>query len=435
MVTIFSKPGMHRAKSQSTKSYSEATVFPVLSIENLLPEIEKNHYLNKVQEIVTLSDEYFKIFYENLIENFALFVQVLPEVYGEELGGLLNDGLRRALLAIRLLHENRDPKPHPLFVFAVFSIALLADVGQILRYRVMISDENGVFLDDWYPFLGSMPDFGEFYKLRPYEETPQSLVRGATPIIARQLLNETSITWLSSNNQIFDMWLSFLNKGEDWAGGLAKILKIDPKELLSRKAEVIGIIPLDIKTFDPMGTDLGEKFLAWLKKGLDDGSISYNEANSTVHVVKTNELDLSVFLQSPELFQQFCNIYAKTRDWIVVSKQFNLLGLTKLSGSDVKFEQFFSDTQEAKTGKLGFLSSEKGNKSFSQSQLASANHLKEGLVIKDAKMLFGAKVPPVSQFVREIEMRWGLDNVMPKARNSQGANSNTQAPPENRLKI
>src|SRR5262245_18559064 len=102
MVKIFLKPSVHRAKSQATKIYNEATLFPILPVDKLLLSVEKTHYLNKIHEIVGLPDDYFQLIYEDLVDRFAQFVQVLPERYGEELGGLLNDGLRRGLLAIQI---------------------------------------------------------------------------------------------------------------------------------------------------------------------------------------------------------------------------------------------------------------------------------------------------------------------------------------------
>jgi hypothetical protein len=429
MVNIFLKQQLHKAKSSSAKTYAESTLFTILSAQQLLPEVEKTHYLNKLQEIVCLPEDYFKVIYEELIDNFAVFVQTLPESYGEELGGLLTDGFRRGLLAIQILTNTAETKPHPLYVFAIFSIALLSDLGQILNYRIMISDEKGGFIDEWVPCLGPMTEFGEYFKLRPYEGTPIALISAVTPLLARQLLSETAITWLSSNNQIFDMWLAFLNKGEDWSGGLGKVLKVERKDFENKKVE-IGLVPTDIPRTEPMGTDLAEKFLAWIKSGLLDGTISFNEVDSNVHVIKTNEVDASVFLQAPELFQQFINTYPKTRDWVVVCKQFNYLGITQLSGQDVKFQQFFADSPEGKSGKLGFLSKEKNDqkrltaneKSVLPSRVITAeNSIKEGVVVKDAKMLFGKKVPAVSQFLRDIEMRWSNDSGLPKIRSSSEA--------------
>jgi hypothetical protein len=423
MVNIFLKPNIHKAKSSSSKTYAESTLFTILPKEELLPEVEKKHYLDSLQEIVSLPEDYFKIIYEELIDNFALFVQVLPESYGEDLGGLLNDGLRRGLLAIRILKETSESDRHPLFLFAIYSIALLADLGQVLNYRIMISDEKGAFIDEWVPALGYMHEFGQYYKIRPYE-APATLVRSVTPLFGRQLLNDTAMTWLSSNSQIFDMWLAFLNQ-EEWSGGLGKILKVERKDFENKK-EQIGLIPIGIPRTEPSETDLAEKFLAWIKSGLADGKISFNEVDSMVHVVRTQESDLSAFLQAPELFQRFTYEYMKTRrDWVGLCRAFNQLGLTDVSGPDLKIKQFFAEGGEAKSGKLGFLGQEKtesGKYSAQEKSVLStrlvttSNSIKEGIVVKNAKMLFGNKVQAASKFLRDIEMRWGHENSLPKAK-------------------
>lgn len=429
MVKIFLKSHLHKPKDQQAKSYSEATLFPILPLEKLLPDIEKNHYLQKIKEIVLISDEYFNIIYADLIDNFALFVQTLPEFYGEELGGLLSDGLRRALLAIQILTDKPEAKPHPLFVFAVFSLALLSDLGQVIgSYRVMISDEKGAFIDDWYPLLGNMSEFGDYFKLRPYEGTSQSLIHNITPLLARQLLTDTGLTWLSSNNQIFDMWLAFLQKGEDWAGGLGKILKIDRKQFELMKKHELDSLTLDIHPQEALDTEMGEKFWEWLKTALADGTVTYNESDSKVHVVHYSELELSIFLQAPELFRQFCNLYPRYRDWVAACKQFNALGLTRLKeGNELKLEQFFSDNPEGKPSRLGFLGREKTAKQksshgeqglLSSSMVTTSKNVVQGVVVKDARLLFGAKVPGASPYLQSIEMRWGLENVLPKIRNA-----------------
>jgi Putative conjugal transfer nickase/helicase TraI C-term/Putative helicase len=414
MVKIFLKPTTHQLKSQNSKAYTEATLFPIVSCEKLLPDIEKKHYLSKIQEIITLPDDFFSATYEDLIHHFALFVQLLPSTYGEELGGLLNDGLRRSLLATKILHQHPD-NPHPLLAFAVFSIALLVDIGSLLNYKVMISNENGAFIDKWHPHLGPMTEFGEYYKLRHCETTPQSLIQGATPILARQLLSETAITWLSSNDQIFDMWLAFLHQGDKWAGGLAKILKIDPKQFEPKKDEA-NLFSIDIEVYNPIDTDLGEKFLLWLKSGLKEGSIRYNESDSKVHIVKLNEFDLAVFLQTPELFQQFCDADGRIRDWVVVFKQFRALGLTHSNKRE--FKHLSSEPLDVKTDKLGSLTKQKlsEKKLFSEKQASRiAIHLKDATVVKEAKVLFGSTSLPVSQYSKEIKLRYyklqGLPNL------------------------
>lgn len=414
MVKEFLKSHSHFAKSASVKNYNEATLFPILPLEDLLPEIEREHYFNKIQRITNLPDDYFATIYKDLITRFALFVQIIPERYGEDLGGLLNDGLRRALMAIQILIQNEQERPHPLFVFAIFSIALLSDIGQILQFQIAISDENGNFIDEWCPYLGSMSEFGAYFKLRPYEGIPTSLIYGATPLLAHKLLGEVAVTWLASNTQIFNMWLAFLQKGDEWLGGLGKILKIDKKQFDLKKQD-INAFPIDAVTSEPQETLLAEKFLEWLKKGLNDGSIPYNGADSKVHIVKVNALDLAVFLQAPELFQQFANsnVYPNSPAWNVISKAFHHLGLTKLSGADVRFEQFILD---APNKQHSFLSNDAQSKRRAGLKAARLD-FKEGLMV-NVRTLFGKVSPATSPYLKDMEMRWKKSNELPKLSNA-----------------
>lgn len=419
-MNIFSKSPLRKGKG-SQQNYSESTLFPVLNFEDLFPDIEREIYLKKLKDLVAVPDDHFQVVYRDLIKNFVEFVQLIPEFYGEDLGGLLNNGLRRGLSAVQLLYETANKKPHPLFVFTVFSVALLSDIGQVIgTQKVMISDEKGVCIDEWCPYLGSLSEFGAYYKLRSYGGANKSLVKSVTPLLARQLLTETGLVWLASNNRILDMWLAFLYKGEDWEGGLGKILKLEKKQFDLRSEEV-GLISIDVSLIDPSGTELGEKFLAWLKEGLENGTISVNKADSLVHIVKTGDIEQGVFLEAPEIFQQFAKII-QFRDWVVIYKQFNYLGLTKLSGSDYKIQQFFEDSSEVKRGKLGFLGEKAAGAALPEgiaTRGLTRSKIKEGILIKDAGFVYGRnKIPGQSPFLKEIEMRWMLDNTLPKIKDT-----------------
>jgi Putative conjugal transfer nickase/helicase TraI C-term/Putative helicase len=413
-----------KLKGQS-KSYAEATLFPILSAEQLLSEFDKKQYIKKVQELAALSDEYFETIYTGLINNFIKFVQILPEKYGEDLGGLLNDGLRRGLLAIKILHETAETEPHPLLIFAIYSVALLADVAQVSgTQRVVISDDKGEFIGEWCPFLGPMIQFGDYFKLRPYSAMSHTSIRAMTPILARQLLTETGITWLASNNQIFDMWLAFLQSGEDWAGGLGKILKLEKKQFESLKDQEIGLIPVEIQTLEPLDTELGEKFLAWLKKGLEDGSISVNQQDSSVHIVGV--VVAGVFLDT-HIFKQFSQSNPRFGDWISVYRQFVALGLTHLTKFDSKLQQFIAESPEAKGAKRGFLAPDKaetrgygqkgvlGIQAATTQSITKMKNTREGVVIKDAGLIYkdSSKIPTHSQYLRDLETRQRVDVTLP----------------------
>lgn len=426
-MNIFSKSHLRKGKGAQLKNYSENTLFPVMSYQDLFPEFEEKVYLRRLQDMVAVPEDHFDAVYKALLTQFVEFVQVLPENYGDDLGSLLNDGLRRGLFSVQLLHETSPKKPHPLFIFAVFSVALLSDIGHILgSQKVMISDDKGYFIDEWCPFLGPIKDFGAYYKLREYGGSSRSLIRSSTPVLARQLLSDTAIVWLSSNSRILDMWLAFLHKGEDWEGGLGKILKLEKKQF-DLRSEEIGLISVDCPSIEGFGTELGENFLAWLKEGIENGSISVNKADSHVHIVRSGEIEQGVFLEAPEIFKQFANA-VKVRDWVVTYKQFNYLGLTKLSGNDYKIQQFFEDVSDTKRGKLGFLGEKNEARAPSAATesvatrglLSRSRNIREGVIVKDAGFIFGSnKIPGQSPYLKEVEMRWMMDNSLPKIKENQ----------------
>ena len=84
----------------------------------------------------------------------------------------------------------------------------------------------------------------------------------------------------------------------------------------------------------------------WLKEQIEAKKIAFNEDGSMVHLVQEGLL-----LEHERIFRDFTKAFSEYRDWIVVYKQFNHLGLTRLSGQDYKFEQYFSDSPYKTVGK------------------------------------------------------------------------------------
>lgn len=406
----FLKSFSKKMNKKSVQNYTGASIFPVLSADQLVPASDQKSFLKRLNERLRLPDEHFDVLYGELLTNFIEYVQILPSMYGGHLGSMIYEGMHRAHLAIKLLYDTSEKEPEPLYTYAVFSMALLLDIKHVMStQKVMISDDHGNFEMEWCPFTGSMIGRGEYFKLREYAGHREAFLHSINAILAEDLLPDAGKAWLYSDTDIFDMWISVLTGHSDWAGKLGHLLKILLKQLEDLKLEEVDIGLVDVEGYESSDLEAGEKFLEWLKEGLEDGSISVNEKDSMAHM-----LEEGMWFDVPEIFHAFNNTYASFRDWIVVQKQFNNLGLPMLSGYDYKHMQYFSEKGEA-ASRLGFLTHKQTGQGKEQ----------QGMIIKDKGLLFKdkSKMPGVSEHMKSGKINWKQSAQLPKLSGSVTASA------------
>jgi hypothetical protein len=442
-------------KKITTPDYNAQSLFTVRSSAQLLEAAQRVSYLKKINEVVKLPEEHFHSLYATLVDRFVEFVQILPVRYGEHLSGLLQESLRHALIALEVLFESSPKKPQPLYIYAVFSMALLSDLVKVIAtQKVMISDENGIYIDEWCPFAGSMVEQGgQYYKIREYGGYREAFLNSANTLLAQRVMPDLGLRWLASSPRIFDMWIAVLTGHEDWAGDLGLLKKLLNKRKLDEQQKMelwLEQVPMDYTV--PEDVAIGEKFLEWLKDSLENEKISVNEKDSFVHI-----LDDGILIQTPEVYDAFNHTYSSYRDFIVLQKQFNYLGVTKLSGYDYRFEQYFTQRADT-TSRLGFLShtqqaqmaAQKTQTEQKLSTEASTNQKaqqtpaqklpldiksknSQQLLIKDPGIIYSsmAKVPPVSKEMKELTVNWVQERNLPNLLNKQSAQP-TITPPQNK---
>jgi hypothetical protein len=110
---------------------------------------------------------------------------------------------------------------------------------------------------------------------------------------------------------------------------------------------------------------------------LKDKSISVNEKDSKVHKV-----DGGLYIDYKALAKDFSSVYgSKFPNWVVVSGQFNSMGIAKLSGQDYKFDQFFGKRHAYGLGGMFAGGTAKGG------GIAGSIKSPDGLVIDDMRKL------------------------------------------------
>lgn len=407
-----------RRKKITAPEYNAQSLFTVRRASQLLSGSERRGYHKRINDLVKLPEAHFHTLYADLVDNFIEYAQILPVRYGEHLSGIMQDGLRHGLMALQLLFDTSPKKPEPLFVYAVFSMALLADVVKVIAtQKVMISDENGVYIDEWCPFTGSLIDQeGQFFKVREYRGYRQAFLNAANPLIAQRVMPILGLQWLAADARIFDMWIAVLTGHEDWAGELGHLLKLLKRQ--AEEAHLAGLwiegVPMD--SLQPEGTEMGEKFLEWLKDSLENETISVNEKDSFVHI-----LDEGIFLETPSVYEAFNHTYSNYRDFIVLQKQFNYLGITKLSGYDFRFEQYFAQRGDT-SSRLGFLKQEVATQSMQNKGIHqrtdTARVIHQGMIIKDPAMVYtGQKaIPAKSEYMKDVGINWASNSALPEVK-------------------
>lgn len=429
-MTSFIRSFTDKFMHASHAKYSEASLFPVLSADQLVIESERLNYLKKISELARIPKEHFNSLYVPLVNNYIEFVQLLPNKYGDELGSLMQVGLRHGYMALKLLRDTKEKKQdEPLYTYAVFSMCLLADVANVLAtQKVMMSNEKGHYIHEWCPFNGLMKHQGEHYKVRPYRGHRQAFIQAANPMLAKSLMPEIGVAWLAQDSVMFDMWIAVLGGHEDWAGKLGHFKSLF-KHFINQQQHwdnIVGMVPFQF--MEPEDMAMAEAFWKWLKQGLEDGTISINEKDSKVHM--TDEGLLLDTSENSDIFKDFVDASREYHSVTKVQERFRKLGFTQESGHDFAFITFAAQRKDI-TSSMGFLSKQQQtdmsktqvSRDKAQIDKAAKGHQTptKAMLIKDPNLAFKnrSSVPANGALNKQIQVSYMSAAVMPALASQQ----------------
>ena len=311
----------HLQRIMQNKIYQLGQVLPVWPASKLLVGIRQQAVLMEIQQLSGFSEAHFKALYRPVIDRYAEFVQVLPDQPQAALGGLLNLGLSRGLLALRQFVAEASHKwnADPLINYAIFTAALFFDVAKaISQQRIVICDSEGKYRQDWYCYLGSMLDQGyEFYKMYSYDlSVYQALNHEAAALLARQMMPQEGFVWLSSDLELFIDWLDALRGGAGESGRkVSRILSLILNDDLMAFLKDLGQIPIEI--FNPKEMPLQDQFLIWLREGIANKTIALNTNDAGVHL-----LDNGILFINNEMFKRFLETNKISADVNKLAREF-----------------------------------------------------------------------------------------------------------------
>lgn len=246
-----------RKKSDDT-IIEEPGITTVHPASVLLATERRQQILQELKSIINLSDSDFNKVFMTVINNFAEFVQELPETqtsYFAHQGGILDLSLERTLMTMHMCRTylltgdetlNTLSAYEMLWVYAVFTASLLLDVGTIAtKQSISLFNAEGLFIKIWSPYSGSMIGQGEGYRFEFLQENLDHLRNLVAPILARQIMPEgdifddsdgddgssgshlpTGFLSIASEPKILEAWLAMLSGDMRASGTLLSIISI-----------------------------------------------------------------------------------------------------------------------------------------------------------------------------------------------------------------
>jgi len=387
-----------RFLKKGQQHYEAGMILPVVQATEITKEANFAGVMRQLRDMCDLTDEYFDVLYKDTLERFAAFVQVLPSKFENTLCSLWIEGIARAVTALKVYFDENPDDRDPLYIFAVFSAALLTELGHIMtNQRIIICSKEGDYIDDWRPFEGPLTQCADYYRFYPLSAAYQRLDVAVTQQMVRQILPKVAFVWLTSDLLVYADWLDALAGDPRQGGRVARALS------LIRRDDLFNLInSLDPITIHPQHSDeneLSEAFLTWLKEKLEKGEVKVNSNESGIHITKDG-----VFLEKHKLFQQFVDEVQKpVRDTVVFSKFGNLMGVAKKGGYDYAHAQFFADFQtESQSGAIaGPISHPKKT-------------VREGMLLADPAVIFvNSQVPAVSPLIKEMQSGGAQKHALP----------------------
>lgn len=233
-------------KPLSEKKAIHRDPVPILSADHLLATEKRQQALSDLRGLLSLPDEEYERIFLRITENFAEFVQNLPETersYYANIGGMLDHALERASLSLFLCRTYLLPEDatlasvsetEMLWVYAVYTAALLYDIGKIAtKHIITLTDEKGSDIKSWLPYDGPMTHQNASHYVYSFGEEHHDRMRWmVTPLLARQILPEDGFSWIASDNDVLESWLGLLSDEQRTVGSLLSVIPLADAQLL-----------------------------------------------------------------------------------------------------------------------------------------------------------------------------------------------------------
>ncbi len=309
-------------KSKPKMAKSLKDLIGMIPLEQILNEPKREVMLSYIKKSIGLSATGFDKLALPLLQQIARYCQGLPEtsLYYAHRGGLLDRCLNRTEAALQLMLKilviKKDESPseeQKLWLYALFSASMLQGIGKLYTdYTVDLFDTNGQYLKQWQPLFEDLFSSGKYYQFDFLRGDDVAFRNHVTLILAKQMMPRAGFIRLSSNPEVFAVWLMLLQEVHDSTDPLAAILdranaiaiQRDINEYLLKHTNRIDGQAHRISNFIDKTPDVamdkerlvGAEFITWLTQGFANGKILINQLAQIVP---------SGIVISPELFDMF----------------------------------------------------------------------------------------------------------------------------------
>jgi len=204
--------------------------------EALMADRNRAVMMRRIDQLVGIPPDHFKILYEGVVVRFANYCQLMPASenhHHARLGGLLDHSLDVAVraLGIRrgyLLPPNKAPevmaRESDRWTFGVFMAALFHDIGKpAMNLEVSMYDAAGRSLGLWTPGAGPMKDVDRYYIRFRADRLYEQHERVAS-FVGRLLLPELALNWICEDKDLMSGVLATLAGDFDHADMLGVIV-------------------------------------------------------------------------------------------------------------------------------------------------------------------------------------------------------------------
>lgn len=281
---------------------------PIETAKTILEAPDRKKVLARLQTLLGLPLERYEALCEPLIHRFAEFVQSLPETqnsYFAQHGGLLDHMLQRVLIALEIVQkhfllegkaESGLTEEQTLWTYTLFTAALFHNIGTVsANITTQIYDRNRRFVQEWQPLDGPMISQGHYYKYDFTLPAGEHFKQHTSALLARQLMPLDGFRWISSDKELFAIWLSLLHGDMQGGGVLGPILL--RANALAIHQYFIHLVDLKAQddasrrtrfmlTLAPARIDdatrqllLGLEFLDWVNLGIESNHITIDKDN------------------------------------------------------------------------------------------------------------------------------------------------------------
>jgi hypothetical protein len=348
-------------ETENKSALLEDLCFVVEKGESLLGQTERHQQLMQRLEYLAGMGDLYVTFYQQILQNFAEFVQYIPDINGKDFNvSMLNVALLRAVALLEQLSAYGEQERDTLWQYAAFTAVLMRDLGSICRSRrILCCDAQGEVTGIWSPIEGPMA-IGQHYRIQFMSTMHQKISQFMTIPLALSLMPKEGLAWIQQDELIYLMWLAYLGQDETDRGDFAVILerivaKVNPLDL-PLQLEKVG--------FESKAGQQARDFLRWLKSQIKNKKIAMNTSNAPIQVHKHG-----VWISKAVLGKYF-NGQVRSQYGVSLQKIFNNLGVASYGDHDFSFRSSFGALAKhsAKTYEKNEANTTKGGKVWNLSK-------------------------------------------------------------------